>query len=257
MAAALGALFAGALLAFGLASAPAAATQDPNAGTLDTSVVSVEKSTDGNDDLCTGSNICRKVPWCPPATGKPPVGITADAAPVVLLGDEKTECVKFPKVDYVCCVSDESGTANVHVIVGNDNPFKMKVKAQLADGTPIVKWIDGKAKTKFVFKGVANGDYLLKVSVWAGDDTWCSIKPQLVKVKCAPPSPSQSPSPSVSPEPTQSPEPSQSTNPGDQLPQTGARVGLITTGGVATVLAGAGIVFLARRRRNMHEASIE
>ena len=49
---------------------------------------------------------------------KPPVGLASDAPLIVLDSkDEAPACVKKPTVTYKCCVSDEHGTASVHVVV--------------------------------------------------------------------------------------------------------------------------------------------
>ncbi|HVI68848.1 MAG TPA: LPXTG cell wall anchor domain-containing protein [Magnetospirillaceae bacterium] len=252
--AALAATVATGLLVLGLSTAPAAATGDPNSGTIDTSVTSLataQPQAETKGDECTGDK-CKKIPWCPP-NGQPPVGITADA-PMVLLGDDKTDtptCVKKPKVEYKCCVADESGTASIHVVVTNYNPFKMRVKVGLDDGTPIVKWVNGNDKATFVFANVNNGVHEIHASVWAGGDTWCKFVDKRITVKCAPPSPSQSPSPSPSETQTESPGPSASTNPGDQLPQTGSSILPLAGGGALALATGIGMVFFGRRRRDL------
>lgn len=248
--AAFAAIAATVVLSWGLATAPAAA-EDPSTGTLDTSVTSVQTAQgETKGDECTGDK-CKKINWCDyRPNGQAPVGLASDA-PMVLLGNEKDgtpSCVKKPKVEYKCCVADQSGKADISVKVTNYNSFKMKVRVWVDSGTPVSKWVDGNSSATYNFSGIANGDHVIHASVWAGGETWCKFKDKEVTVKCASPSPSTSASPSASVSPSVSTSPS--TTPGGQLPQTGAPVGLIATGGILTAAAGAGLLLIARRRRD-------
>lgn len=229
------------MVTFGL-TAPAAANPDPDSGTIDTSVTTLDRSqVETLGDECSGDK-CKQIPWCPPP-GKPPVGITEDS-PVVVLGDTKgePECVKKPKITYEkCCIN---GKGDITVTATNLSPFKMRIKVWLDNGTPVVKWVNGNSSAEYKFEGAGNGWHTIHSAVLAGN-VWCEFVTKRVYVKCeAPPSPTQSPLPSLSP------SPSQSAGPGDQLPQTGAPVGGIAAGGLGLLGAGAGALLLARRRRN-------
>lgn len=242
------ALLASTFLTFGLApaSASTSTTNDPNSGSIDTSVTSVvtESSPQTLGDECTGDK-CKRINWCSRAGEKQPLAL-ADDAPMVVLSDKDTPppCIKRPQIVYKKrCLE---GKACIEGAVKNLSGLKMKIKVRLDDREPIIKWVDGHGSFMFKFENVSNGDHKLSASVWVGGDTWCMFKAKEIPVDCTP----TSPTPSQSPEPTQSPEPSQSTTPGEQLPQTGTPVGMIAGVGSATALAGALLLFGLRRRRD-------
>lgn len=269
----------GAMLGLSLMGSPASATTG-DSGRIDTSAKKVETQPSaltrgGNDNDCTGDK-CERINWCVgnEKPGDKPRTIAADA-PVVRYtdkGDKGTRpCIKYPVIDYKCCVPDKVGTADVVVKATNPNrKGDYKVRVQIGEQVKEA-WIEAGKSVKLTFTGLGNGEYEVKAAVWAGKGVWCAFKPCPIKVKCAKPIPT-SPSPSVStstpsnPPTSTSPSASTSTSPSaststspvpgggggdsdEELALTGASTGWVAGGAAVLLIAGAGLFFLARRRR--------
>lgn len=264
------------MMGLGLMAGPATAT-DGNTGSVDTSTATVttnpgvftDKGQGGDDDLCTGDN-CKKINWCDGGGRNPHLNKVTDDAPMVLTrgGDKGDEhrCIKRPQIDYKCCVPTDKGNVNA-VAVTNRAKYPFKIKVQLGDGEPVVRWVKPGETVDFRFKDVANGEHKLVAAVWAGGRSWCVFKVKHITVNCPKPTPSTSsptPTPSVSTStspstsPSVSPSASTSTTPapggggGDnepQLPVTGSSTGVVVGLGSLLVVAGGVMLFVYRRHR--------
>lgn len=217
----------------------------------------------GNSGDCT-KDVCKRIHWCDSTSGT-----VKDDAPTVVVpqGSQAPSCVKRPVVKKVTCC--EQGKGDTIVYVYNPNCFKLRVGVQVDSGTPEVNWINGGDTAEFKFDSIANGDHVIRASVWVKDGVWCNFAKLKLKVNCtesASPSPSvsksASPKPSASPRPSHthsaSPSPSRSagvlppinhTGNNGSLPITGAPVLAIALAGMVLVAAGAGVLLYSRRRR--------
>jgi LPXTG-motif cell wall-anchored protein len=280
--------FAGAAIAltagFALMGSPAGATTG-DSGRIDTSTTKVETQpsalTRGGDDKdCTGDK-CERVNWCKGGEkpGDKPRAIESDAPAVRYTnkGDKGTKpCVKYPDIDYKCCVPDKNGTADVVVTATNPNKGGYKVRVEIG-GQVQEEWVDAGKTVKFTFIGLGNGKYDVKAAVWTGKGgAWCVFKPCPIVVKCAvkttppttPPTtvpttvpttaPTTTPPTSTSPSVTPSATVTTSTTPvpggggGDNkpsLPVTGPVAQTLAATAALLLAAGGALWFFSRRRK--------
>lgn len=227
----------------------------------------------GSDGQCT-QDICKRIPWCDSTNG----AVSNDSPYVALSkGDGAPRCVQKPHVSKVTCCED--GVGNVIVWVHNPNTFKLKVGVTIDGGTPEVMWVKPGETAEYKFDHIANGNHVIRASVWVKDNVWCNFAKLKLCVECTSPSPSHSPS--HSPTPSSSPSASHSASPtpshshsasptpseshsagvlppinhtGNSLPITGAPTAMIA--GVGLFLVGGGFLALVLSRRRKATAVI-